>query len=90
MVQSVEPEHSTVHVRAMTPRTDAPRTNREPAEVERKVALLEAAHIAPLTRFVVRLRAANPEAYIPYFDPTEAGTGARILLLPSDPPWRRS
>lgn len=63
------------------PRTDEPRTNRDPAEIERKLALLQAPHVAPLTAFVERLRASHPDAAIPYFDPTEAGTKARILCL---------
>jgi uracil-DNA glycosylase len=62
-------------------RTDAPRTNREDLEVERKRGLLHSARVAPLTRFVERFRAERPEAAVPYFDPTEAGTNARILLL---------
>src|SRR5680860_1484559 len=72
-----------------SPRTDAPRTNRDPAELKRKVGLLDIPHIAPLTELVNRLRAERPEAFIPYFDPTEAGVGARILLL-LEAPGRRS
>jgi hypothetical protein len=68
------------NVRQVLP-TDKPRTNRDPAEVERKLALLQAPHVAPLTAFVERLRASHPDAAIPYFDPTEAGTKARILSL---------
>lgn len=45
------------------------------------MSLLRAPHIAPLTDFVERLRAARPDAAIPYFDPTEAGTEATILGL---------
>ncbi len=62
-------------------RADKPRTNRDPAEVERKIALLRAPHIAPLTAFVERLRMSHPNAAIPYFDPTEAGTKAGILCF---------
>lgn len=72
-----------------TPRTDTPRSNREPQEVERKLSLLQASHVAPLTAFVERLRTEMPEAAIPYFDPTEAGVNARILLL-LEAPGRRS
>lgn len=71
------------------PRTDAPRTNREPAEIERKISLLHTPHVAPLTEFVERLRASKPEAAVPYFDPTEAGIAARVLLL-LEAPGRRS
>jgi uracil-DNA glycosylase len=63
------------------PRTDAPRTNRDPKEIERKIALLHEPHAAPLTEFVERLRESRPDAAVPYFDPTEAGVEARILLL---------
>ena len=58
-------------------------------EVERKLALLNEPHVAPLTALVEKLRAQHPEASIPYFDPTEAGTGARILIL-LEAPGRRS
>ncbi len=71
------------------PRTDAPRTNRDPAEVRRKLSLLRAPHIAALTEFVERLRASKPNAAVPYFDPTEAGVEARILLL-LEAPGRRA
>ncbi|HVA18915.1 MAG TPA: uracil-DNA glycosylase [Solirubrobacteraceae bacterium] len=66
----------------MTSLLEWPRVNRDPDEVARKRALLGEPHIAPLTRFVERLRASRGggEA-VPWFDPTEAGVGARILLL---------
>lgn len=70
-------------------RTDRPRTNRDPAELERKFSLLRKSHVAPMTEFVERLREAKPGAAIPYFDPTEAGVEARILLL-LEAPGRRS
>ena len=38
------------------PRTDEPRSNGDPAEVERKLALLNEPHVAPLTALVERLR----------------------------------
>jgi len=62
-------------------RTDSPRTHRDPAEVERKLALLDAEHVRPLTDLVRRLRESKPNSAVPYFDPTEAGIRARILLL---------
>jgi hypothetical protein len=62
-------------------RTDEPRSNRDPAELERKLALLHEPHMAPLTAFVERLRVSRPKASIPYFDPTEAGVHARVLCL---------
>lgn len=45
------------------------------------MSLLSLPHVAPLTGFVERLRALHPDAAVPYFDPTEAGTGATILGL---------
>ncbi len=71
------------------PRTDRPKTNREPEEVERKLDLLREPHVAPLTAYVERLRAMKPDAAIPDFDPTEAGVTARIALL-LEAPGRRS
>jgi hypothetical protein len=46
--------------------------------------LFDAPHIAPLTDFVRRLRAERGGA-VPWFDPTEAGADARILLLFENP-----
>ena len=65
------------------PRTDEPRSNGDPAEVERKLALLHEPHVAPLTALVERLREerGGGDDTVPWFDPTEAGIGARILLL---------
>ncbi|MFN8113186.1 MAG: uracil-DNA glycosylase [Solirubrobacterales bacterium] len=53
------------------------------------MGLIRSPNIAPLTDFVERMRSDKPEAAIPYFDPTEAGTEARILLL-LEAPGRRS
>jgi uracil-DNA glycosylase len=64
--------------------TLAPRTHRDPREIERKLQLLDAPHIAPLSDFVRRLRAERGEA-VPWFDPTDAGTEARILMLFENP-----
>jgi uracil-DNA glycosylase len=64
---------------------DEPRLNRFPAEIERKTALLEEPHIAPLTAFVRRLRAQLGEDSVPWFDPTDAGVEARILQLLQSP-----
>jgi Uracil DNA glycosylase superfamily len=71
-------------------RTDSPRTNREPEEIARKLALLEAPHIAPLTGYVRSLRASRGgDESIPWFDPTDAGVDAPILVL-LEPPGRRA
>lgn len=63
------------------PRTDGPRTNKDPAELERKRALLTAPHVAPLTAHVERIRRERGADRVPDFDPTEAGVHAPILLL---------
>src|ERR1700692_99287 len=62
-------------------RTDAPRSHRDPAETARKQALLHARHVEPLTAFVQRWQKKHGVAAVPWFDPTEAGTDAPILLL---------
>lgn len=71
------------------PRTDGPRAHRDPAEIERKLTLVWEPHVAPLTGLVERIRREKPGAFVPYFDPTEAGTEARILLL-LEAPGRRA
>jgi hypothetical protein len=73
-------------------RTDRWRTNADPDEVARKLSLLEEPHIAPLTAYVRRLgerRDGDGDDSIPWFDPTEAGVGARILML-FEAPGRRA
>ena len=49
------------------------------------MAMLDEAHVRPLSEFVRRLRAAHPEQWIPWFDPTDAGVEARILRLSEAP-----
>ena len=72
------------------PRTDRPRTNRDPGEIERKAALLDEPHVKPLSDYVRRLRTRHGgDASIPWFDPTEAGITAPILLL-LEAPGRRA
>lgn len=72
------------------PRSDRPRTNRERTEIERKLALLDKPHIKPLSDYVRRLRACRGEhTSIPWFDPTEGGIEAPILLL-LEAPGRRA
>jgi uracil-DNA glycosylase len=63
--------------------TRTPRAHRDRREIERKRQLLQAPHVAPLTEFVRRLRAAH--GGVPWFDPTEAGIEAPILLLFENP-----
>jgi uracil-DNA glycosylase len=64
--------------------TTAPRAHRDRREVERKRQLLDAPHVAPLSDFVRRLQTERG-AVVPWFDPTEAGARARILLLFENP-----
>ena len=69
---------------------DAPRANRDPANVKRKLERLGESHVAPLAEFVERLCRTRPGAVpgvpsVPYIDPDEAGVGARVLLLLKDP-----
>lgn len=72
------------------PRTDRPRSNSEPQELERKLSLLGEPHVRALSDYVRRLRAGRPrDDSIPWFDPTEAGVNARILLL-LEAPGRRA
>lgn len=48
------------------------------------MSLLDEPHIVPLTDFVRGLRAERGDV-VPWFDPTEAGAEARILLLFENP-----
>ena len=66
--------------RAMT-RTPAELAN--PAERDRRRALGEAPHMAPLSRYVAGLRRTYAE--VPQLDPADGGTGARLLLLLETP-----
>jgi hypothetical protein len=68
--------------------TVAPRAHRDRREIQRKRQLLDLPHVAPLTEFVGRLRAAHGGA-VPWFDPTEAGIEASILML-FESPGRRA
>lgn len=63
------------------PRTDAPRSNKDPDELARKHRLLSAPRIAPLAAHVQRIRAERGADRVPDFDPTEAGVEAPILLV---------
>jgi hypothetical protein len=60
-----------------------PKTHRDQREVARKLALLDDPHIGALSDFVRRLQTAR--GAVPYFDPTEAGAEARILMLFENP-----
>jgi hypothetical protein len=62
-----------------------PRTHEDPREIARKLSLLDEPRIAPLTKFVRRLCETHGPGSVPWFDPTEAGTEAPILLLFENP-----
>ena len=64
-------------------RASGPKSNRDPACVERKLARLRDPHIASLTLFVERLRKRGHA--VPWFDPADGGTNARILFLQEAP-----
>jgi uracil-DNA glycosylase len=66
-----------------------PRSHRDPAKLQEKMALLREPHIAVLTAFVEQLRAEWPTRDIPWFDPVEAGVTAPILIL-LEAPGRRA
>ncbi len=51
-----------------------------PEEIARRRALLENAHVAPLTTYVARLRAMDC-GEVPDFDPLDGGTAARAWFL---------
>ena len=65
----------------------APRALRDPAEVERRRAMLGEPHIAPLAAFAAGLR---DQGEVPDVDPLDGGVGARLLLLLEKPGPRTS
>jgi hypothetical protein len=61
---------------------DAPKSLASAEERRVRLALLDAPHVAPLTRFVVDLRAQmGPQYSIPNFDPLDGGINADCLFL---------
>lgn len=62
--------------------TDGPRTLRDKATLEKRLSRLDEPHVAPLSGWVrdLRLRL-GPDAIVPWFDPADGGTEARILFL---------
>jgi L-seryl-tRNA(Ser) seleniumtransferase len=73
---------------ARSGKLDRPRSNADAAELERKRSLLHEPHVAPLTEFVQRLRDDRNADDVPWFDPTDAGANATILVL-FEAPGRR-
>ncbi len=52
---------------------------------ERRIAMLEDAHIAPLTGCVRQMRLLRPNVEIPHFDPLDGGVKAQVLFLLEKP-----
>ncbi len=55
----------------------------DPAEQERRRALLSLPHLAPLAAYAAGLR--SPDVMVPDFDPLDGGTAARVLFLLEKP-----
>lgn len=64
--------------------SDVPRTMKNLAIRNQRIAALRQPHIAPLTDFVVSLRTRDANEY-PYFDPADGGIDASILFLLEKP-----
>lgn len=65
---------------------DAPRALRDPEERARRLKLLDAPHMQPLTALVEGLRANTGDMHrIPYFDPCDGGVEASVLFLLESP-----
>lgn len=61
---------------------DRPKLLGQPDALASRLKELEQAHIAPLTKFVEKLRSEmGPQAAIPFFDPWDGGTNAELLFL---------
>ena len=58
------------------------RCNRDPSVVAERLGHLHDPHMAPLTAFVERLRVQRGGGQsVPWFDPSDAGVAAKVLLL---------
>lgn len=63
-------------------RMDEPKSLRSIEECKRRLSIINAPHVAPLSAFVERLRESMGDEYkIPYFDPLDGGTKADCLFL---------
>lgn len=63
-------------------KTDAPKSLGDPVVKSARLGQINDAHVAPLTRYVERLRATmGSTAPIPYFDPWDGGINAEVLFL---------
>jgi hypothetical protein len=62
--------------------SDQPRALRAPAALAERLTRLDEPHVGPLNGWVRELRARlGSDAIVPWFDPADAGTGARVLWL---------
>jgi hypothetical protein len=59
---------------------DAPRSMRDAGVRERRKAMLNLSHVAPLTAYAAKLRGRGP-VEVPEFDPLDGGTKAQVLFL---------
>ena len=63
-------------------KTDTPKSLGDPDVKSARLGQINDAHVAPLTRYVERLRATmGSTASIPYFDPWDGGINAEVLFL---------
>ena len=60
---------------------DKPKLLRDPKACKARQLQLSQPHIAPLTKFVQRLRDQYPKRQIPDFDPWDGGIKAELLFL---------
>ncbi len=61
---------------------DRPRLFRDPKEVKKREAGIFSTRVAPLNNWVLNLRERlGPKAIVPWFDPEDGGTEAKILWL---------
>jgi hypothetical protein len=64
-----------------TDNSDCARSLRSAEAVARRRLMLREPHVAPLTKFVEKLREAHPDWEFPDFDPLDGGSNADILFL---------
>lgn len=56
----------------------------DPEAIARRLMLIDEPHVAPLSRFAERLKEEG-RGEVPYFDPLDGGTNARVLFLMEKP-----
>ena len=60
---------------------DEPNALKSPDERQRRIALLNQSHIAPLAKYLADIKAEHPEKDLPCFDPCDGGASAKVLFL---------